>query len=383
MKIGISTLGADGGKSGIGEYVINLLKEFDEMPQAHEFECLVAEQESDIFIPRAGGRIQPVKLNPKLVKPGPSFIWHQRGLPDLCRRRGYDVLLLTAGNRRLPFSLPCAKVGAVHDLSSLHVANKYGWIRGMYSRHLLPMLIRQLDEVITISESSKRDIFEFARVPEKKITVVPLAMSPHFKPCSGAQAQQEVREKYGLRKPYIFYVARIEHPGKNHVGLIQAFTRLKKEFQIPHQLVLGGSDWTRAERVHQAAGESLASGDILFTGFVPNADLPMLYAAADLFVFPSLYEGFGIPILEAMASGIPVVCSNTSSMPEVAGDAALFFAPQNADEMVLAMLRVIRDPDFKKEMVRKGLDWARQFSWKKTAEQTLQVLVRAAKAVRS
>ena len=146
---------------------------------------------------------------------------------------------------------------------------------------------------------------------------------------------------------------------------------------IPHQLILAGSKWSRAEEVYEIASESPYRDDILFLGFVANQDLPSLYRGADLFVFPSLFEGFGMPILEAMACGTPTICSNISSMPEVAGDAALLFDPHDEQDICDAMMKIISSGHLTDELVKKGLDRSQQFSWRNTALKTLEVINRA------
>lgn len=378
MKIGITTFGGDGGKSGISQYIIKLLQEFAAIPHPHSMEVIVYEDERGIFIP-AGDRFLPRSYPGSLRHPVVNIAWHQVALPRLCTRNRYDVLFLPAGNRRLPIRAGCLTVGTVHDFSSIHVAGKYDPGRVFYIKQVLPFLIRRLTHVITVSESSRKDIIEFAGVPEHRVTVIPNGVdhSVYF-PMDREEAARRAAERYGIRSPYILYLSRIEHPGKNHVRLIRAFDRLKARTRLPHQLVLAGSDWTRAEAVHQAAAESPFSGDILFTGFVAGRDIPSLYCGAELFVFPSLYEGFGIPILEAMASGTPVACSNLSSMPEVAGDAGILFDPHREEEMAEAMERVLTDEALSRSLVEAGIARSRRYTWTAAAEKTLRVLEQVA-----
>jgi len=156
--------------------------------------------------------------------------------------------------------------------------------------------------------------------------------------------------------------------------LIRAFTRLKDSEPIPHQLVLAGSDWDRADEVHRVAEASDCAADIVFTGFASTADLPDLYCGADLFVFPSLYEGFGLPVLEAMSCGVPVACSNLSSMPEVAGDAAVLFDPYDEEAIAEAMRSLLTDSEMLGRYARQGLERSKGFSWSVTAARTLEVI---------
>lgn len=378
MRIGITTFGCDAGRSGIGQYTRALLREFPSQSNGDGLKVLVLDRESETFAPSGSG-VTPLVVGDRFGSPGVNIAWHQLGLPALCRREKFDVMFLPAGNRRLPFRLPCPTVGTVHDFSSLHVNGKYGPSRMFYVRRVLPFLVRQLTHVITVSESSKRDIVAYAGVDSDRVTVIPLAADGAvFHPRDREACRAEIREKYGVQGPYVLYTSRLEHPGKNHVRLIRAFATLKQADAIPHQLVLAGGDWDRADVIKAEAAACGVSSDIIFAGFVPGGDLPLLYGAADLFVFPSLYEGFGLPILEAMSSGIPVACSNVSSMPDVAGDAALLFDPSDERDIEQTLRGVLCDPDVRTSFARKGLERAAQFSWATTASRTLDVIHRAA-----
>jgi len=374
MKVGISTFGGDGGKSGISQYIIQLIREFARQPEGCTFEVISYSDEKAVFVPESSG-IGHVPFGAHLRSPLRNVFWHQASLPRCCRERGFDVLFLPAGNRRLPVYSPCPTVGTVHDFSSIHVPGKYDRAHFFYITRVLPFLVRRLTHVLTVSESSKRDIVEYARVPEDKVTVTPLAANPQvYFPRDPQEAVALLLPRYAVRPPFILYTSRIEHPGKNHAGLIRAFAALKRKDGIPHQLVLAGTDRERADEVHRIAEETGFGKDILFTGFVANEDLPLLYQAADIFVFPSLYEGFGLPILEAMACGTPVACSNISSMPEVAGDAAVLFNPHEEDSIASAIRSIICGTDLRKDLAARGLERSRQFSWARTAAQTLGVI---------
>jgi glycosyltransferase involved in cell wall biosynthesis len=382
MRIGITTFGGDGGKSGISQYIIKLLEELAGIDHGHGIEVIVYRDEQTIFIPSSAD-FTTLLYEGHLRNPVVNVVWHQVSLPQVCKERAYDVLFLPAGNRRLPLHVGCPTVGTVHDFSSIHVSGKYDPGRMFYIQHVLPFLIRRLSHVITISESSRKDIVEYAKVAENRVSIIPNGVDHNtFFPRDKGACAEQIAQKYGFQPPYILYISRIEHPGKNHARLIDAFSRLKAKTAIPHQLVLAGSDWTRAEEVHKAAAQSAYEKEIVFTGFVPGADLPAFYCGAELFVFPSLYEGFGLPILEAMACGVPVACSNLSSMPEVAGDAGVLFDPYAEDDMAGAMERVLLDPEFHGSLVRLGLERVRQYTWAGTARMTLAVIEQTAAGVK-
>jgi len=288
------------------------------------------------------------------------------------------VVFMPAGNRRLAWNYPCPAVGTVHDFSSLHVAGKYDRARMFYIKTVLPALTRRLDRVLTVSESSKKDIVDYARFPADRVTVTHLAADPGaFSPGDGEASKKRMAENHGLDAPYFVYISRIEHPGKNHATLIRAFDRFRRETPDRAILALAGSDWNRAEEVHAEAVRSEFRDDIRFLGFVPDEDTADLYRGSRAMIFPSLYEGFGLPLLEAMGCGTPVACSNCSSLPEVAGDAALLFDPTNDDDLAGALERLWKDDGIRERCCEEGLKRAATFSWQRTAELTLETLERA------
>ena len=379
VRMGFSTLGADAGRSGIGRYVIQLL---DEMSRPQDpgvrLDLIVARGEESAF-PSSGAHRH---LAPRFTRnPLGSLAWHQVGLPKLCASADLDVLFLPAANRSGVLWSPVPTVGTVHDFSSLHVRGKYDRARDLYITRVLPALVRRLDHVITPSLASKQDIVEYAGVDPARVTVIPNGVDHTvYSEGDGQEARRRVRTAVGLDGPYLLYVSRLEHPGKNHVRLIRAFSQLTKTRRIPHTLVLAGPDWTRADEIHRAAAASGLGDRIRFLGFVPQGLLPDLNRAADMVVFPSLYEGFGIPVLEAMASGVPVVASGTSSIPEVGGDAAIYFDPMNEESMAEAIWTVVDDAGLRRQMVRSGLERSRSFSWARTARETLEVILNQARS---
>lgn len=307
-----------------------------------------------------------------------NLVWQQLAIPRLCSARKYDLVFFPAANRRVAGWLPCPAVGTFHDLAVLHVPHKYDWPHRLYSLRILPSLVKRLTAVITDSESSKRDLVEYVGLPTERVTVVPLGVdTSRYSPRDKTEAICRLPKRYGIRAPYLLYISRIEHPGKNHVRLIRAFDRLKADAKVPHQLVLAGSDWLGAEVVHQEAQSCKSALEIVFTGFVENQHLPDLYSGADGLVFPSLFEGFGLPILEAMSCGVPVACSDTSSLPEVAGDAAILFDPYSVELITEAMARLVTDSSVSKDLIKKGLQRCKEFTWRRAATQTAQVFAQA------
>lgn len=376
LRLGVAAFGTDGARSGIGSYLRQWLEALDSDRENVAIDVMAPESEMTELVPSTlVGRRSSTRDG--LKSPMKSMLWHQGALPLAARRRGWDVAFLPAANRRLAAWMPCPSVGTVHDLSMARVKEKYDRVHTAYFHTLLPALIRRLSRIITVSECSKRDIVELAQVDPARIDVIPHGVNERrFHPLDDPESER-IRHGLGLTSPYLLYVARLEHPGKNHVALIRAFDRVKTRLGGPHQLVLAGAPWNGAEVVHSAARAARHAADIVFTGFTADASLPALYRGALGYVFPSLYEGFGMPLLEAMASGVPIACSNTSSLPEVAGDAALYFDPAAAESIEVALESLMSDPVCRARLIDRGRRRASQFTWRDSVTRTLAVFRRA------
>lgn len=222
--------------------------------------------------------------------------------------------------------------------------------------------------IVTVSEFTKREMMELLHVPAEMISIVPCAPSLTME----AADFGDVQAKFGVKKPYIFYMGSIE-PRKNLARLIRAFDLLKKEEGIPHQLVLaGGSGWNNQE-IYRAAEQASCTEDILFTGYISAAEKNALYKHASALAFPSLYEGFGMPPLEAMHWDCPVVCADAASLPEVVGDAAELVKPMDAADIARGLYRVVSDPAYAQELVLRGREQLKKFSWDDSAMKLAQV----------
>jgi len=264
----------------------------------------------------------------------------------------------------------------VHDLSFEHLPDCFTTFERVKDRILIPFYIRRADRILTVSEFSKQDMVALYGAAPEKIVVGYNGVNPAFKPLSDGGEQEEaakILSGYGINKAFILYIGRLNRRKNLHI-LIDSFNRIKKEGKFEHQLVIvGRRDYLPASDM-EMINSSPFYQDIVFTGYLPDQHLPFAYGRADVFVYPSLFEGFGLPCLEAMACGCPVVTSNTTSLPEVVGDTGILIDPLNAEEIATAILAVLTDPARRSAMASMGLERAKMFTWKHTAEKMLEII---------
>lgn len=281
-----------------------------------------------------------------------------------------DAELFHATEHLLPPLRRIPTVLTVHDLIFRLFPRHHKRLNLWYLNATMPLYCCRAHAIIAVSEATKHDLMNLYGVPAKKITVIHEAAAPHFKPATAEQIAT-VRERYGLPEHYILRVGTIE-PRKNLERLLDALQLLQRSDSTIRLVVVGGKGWLY-KRFFRKLHRSDLRQAVILTGHVQDTDLPAIYSGATLLVEPSLYEGFGLPLLEAMACGTPVVCSNVSSLPEVAGDAAYYFDPRNSAAMAEAIGEVWRDGSLRDTMRHNGLARAAQFSWERAARETLAV----------
>ncbi len=382
MKIGLSTSVIQRGKSGVGQYVLALVRALTATSPNHEFTLFVLEDDIPLFeFARNKVRIERV---PERYRPAAkNIVWHQRILPTLARRLGLDVLHVPS-YRRMLWPRPCALVATIHDLAPFRLPKKYDMLRMFYGRTIVRHLAQRQDHIVTVSRDTANDIGRFFRIPGSRVTVIPNGVDhERFSPVGRPEASAALVQRHGLHPPFFLYVARLEHPAKNHARLIAAFNQFKMRSPSPWQLVLCGSDWHGADVIHTLARRSPFSADIRLLGFVADADLATWYRAATVMVYPSLFEGFGLPPLEAMACGCPVLASSIGAVGEVCENAAATADPYDVDDLTHQLTRLAFDGPSRERLRTAGLLHARKFDWHRTASATLEVYQRVASRVRS
>jgi len=376
MNIGLSTSVIQRGRSGVAQYVFALVRALLPHADRHRFTLFVLEEDLPLFgFARPKMKVLPVPE--KFRAPVKNVLWHQMALPRLARNHRLDVLHVPS-YRRMLWPRPCALVATIHDLAPFRLAKKYDWKRMLYGRVVARRLAHRQDEVVAVSQNTARDIVEFFRFSAGRLTMIHNGLDhARFFPGAREAARTRVAEPRGLGQPFFLYVARLEHPAKNHVRLIEAFNRFKAETRSDWKLALGGSDWHGAEVVHAMIRQSPFVRDIHCLGFVPDDDLPAWYRAAEVLVYPSLFEGFGMPPVEAMACGCPVISSTRGSLGEVVGDAAAFIDPESTNSLKEEMIRLAANAEKRERLRQAGLKRAQCFNWDETAAAMLNVYSRA------
>jgi glycosyltransferase involved in cell wall biosynthesis len=260
----------------------------------------------------------------------------------------------------------------IHDLTDLRV-KKYGLLRTAY-RSLVNLIAAHVaDHVVTVSENSKRDIVRLLHIPESKVSVVYNGVSEDFHPLDHKECKDYLESTYSITGEFLLAPGGLSR-NKNVPGLLAAMRLLKQKGRLEKLVLLGDTEDREAKYVASDLHQAKLDGTVVLPGFVPREDLPAFYNAALLVAYPTLYEGFGMPVLEAMACGTPVVTSNNSSLPEVAGDAALLVNPRSPEEIADAIQRLLRDETLRADLSTRGLLRARQFTWEQTARKTLGLL---------
>jgi glycosyltransferase involved in cell wall biosynthesis len=381
MKIGIDiTPLYDKKLTGIGYTIYNLIKYLAKIDTNNQY---ILFSYGSFFKNRDKGRLEilksriPQQKNFKLVFfrfPSNLKFINERFIP-------LNILIGKVDIFHVPYQLYCPfivggkKIFTIHDI--IPFINPQWDTNPLRFKRVMALIFKRANKIITISESSKNDLIKYCNIFPDRITIIPNGVDPHFKLIE-QKIKQQILLKYNLTNNYIFYTGEVV-PRKNLTALLKAFESLIKNKIYNHKLVISGIIHKNYTEFFDTLNNMPISvkENIIITGYVPYEDLPALYNGAEILVFPSLYEGFGLPVLEAMACGCPVITSNVSSLPEVCGDAAILINPDNVDEITDAMERVLSDGKLREEMKRKGLKRAKMFSWEKAARETLQVYYQA------
>jgi glycosyltransferase involved in cell wall biosynthesis len=371
VNIALNAMQVRAAKSGVGQYIHALLESLLDHAGAHSFTVYCSTQNAGNYdFPNAKLTLKTWGM-PETAR-SLRLMYEYAFLPNEIRNSGHD--LFHGMSNFLPIRKMCPYVVTIHDLSYFVQPWRCRFVRRRYWYLMTRRTVKVADRIITVSENSRHDIGRYFPEARERIVVIPEAAHQRFQPLNKSRGQSLIIDtaRFNLDgRPFLLYVGTLE-PGKNVKRIIEAFDLIADRYP-EHLLVLAGGKGWLYEPILEAAQRAKAASRILFTGHVSDSEVVELLNYCEAFVYPSLYEGFGLPPLEAMACGAPVIASNSSSLPEVTGDAALAVHPESVQEIAQAMRDLLANPSKRADLRARGLERAQLFSWKKAARQTLDV----------
>lgn len=361
-------------KHGMDMVALELIRNLQLIDLENEYVVFVAPDEDDKVIQETA--------NFKIVKlEGGSYpMWEQFALPKAAKEYGCQILHCTSNTAPVNCKVPL--VVTLHDIIYMESnylkimsgsASPYQKFGNAYRKLVVPKVIRKSRKIITVSHFEKNRIGEFFGMKgDNRLTAVYNGVSEHFKPVTSESELKRVKEKYHLPDHFFFFLGNTD-PKKNTKGTLKAFSDFLKQTKTNYKLVMLDYDRSELEKMVDEIGDKSLIDNIVLTGYVVNTDLPAIYCQSKIFLYPSLRESFGIPMLEAMACGVPVITSNTSSMPEVAGSAAYIIDPFKPEEITSALIMLEKDQELRKKLIEAGFIQAAKFSWKAMAQSVLEI----------
>lgn len=368
-RIALSALQQRNYLTGTGRHIAGLFGALGEIPAGdREFLLYVKPDQQELY--KSDGTVARLKVLKECPSvPWKRALWELRHFTGQLRRDQIDLYHGPANF--LPPRKICPCVLTLHDMVYFHNPERTTWARAKYWQWMIRRTWRQADRIITVSEFSRDQIMKYLPVPGNLVEVIPNGVEERFFEMATAEERQTMRRELGLDDPYILYVGRLD-PDKNVTRIVEAFARLCEKGETTHRLVIAGAKEYRESETHAMVEKHRLTDRVMFTGYVKEEHLLPLYQECAVFCFPSLNEGFGLPVLEAMASGVPVVTSNISSLPEVAGDAGIVVDPFSVEEIAAGISEVL-GTNRGRELAEAGQARARTFTWKSAAEKHLDV----------
>jgi glycosyltransferase involved in cell wall biosynthesis len=362
MRIAVNTrLLLKGKLEGIGWFSYETLRRIVNDHPEHQFIFIFDRPYAEEFV--FAPNVMPVVIGPPARHPFLYYIWFEIQIPRVLKKVKADVFLSPDGYLSLQTKIP--QLAVIHDISFVHRPQDLPWMQCRYYNYFFPKFARKAARIATVSNHSKADIAKTYQISTEKIDVVFDGCNENFRPFSNEE-QKLIREKYTQGVPYFLFVGAL-HPRKNVAGLLKAFDAFKADSDRSEKLLIVGGQMHKTGEIADTWGKMQFKNDVVFTGRVAQEELYGIFGAALALTFVPFFEGFGIPILEAMSAGVPVICSNTTSMPEVGGDAVLYVDPESVEQISEAMEKIASDSDLRSELIKKGLRRKEVFSWNKTA----------------
>jgi len=357
-NIFISCFAFDEGKSGISNYIENTLYH---LAEDNNLFVVILKKDIENYT-RKHKNIHFLPMPNILEKPILNMIFHLFILPFFITKK-YDFIFLPAGNRRLMSFYPIYTIATFHDLSQYSIKGKYSFLRTFYIKKIIPFFLKPVDKIIAVSQNTKDDLIKYFDIKDNKIIVNYNGFDKSlFESVEHDKITMKIR--FHIEKEYLLYTARIEHPGKNHLNLIKAYELLPHDLKERFDLVFVGVAKENAQVVFDYVNKSSDRKNIKFLGFISNENLPLIYANATLFIFPSFYEGFGIPLVEAMAMKLPVLSAANSSLLEIGEDVAYYFDEYDPRSIKDAIIYIANNKEKQTIMIKNGLEKLNKFDWR-------------------
>ncbi len=367
MIVGIS--GYVGNKlTGIGRVLIEILKRIAPINENDKY-ILFKNYDFHEYDELANFKnITLVDINVSENSPLKNILWHQWQFQMLQRKYKCDLAYIPNFSLLLWKRIPT--IVTIHDLIEFNIPDKFSKLRMMYRKIIDPLMVRNSSYITTVSECSKNDIIKYCGAEEKKIKVITNAADQKRFRLYDRKIIDSVLNKHGLKyQSYFLFVGTIDYPGKNIMSVIKSYELLKKEKNIEEKLVIIGKNGFNSKVIYDYVNESPCKDSIIFTGYLEDSELPLLYAGCKIFLYLSLYEGFGLPVLEAMSCGVPVICPNTSCFPEVVGNLEISVSPLDIKQIKEKIDLLITNEDYYKTIAQKSYERASYFSWEKSAQE--------------
>ncbi|RLD69628.1 MAG: glycosyltransferase family 1 protein, partial [Bacteroidetes bacterium] len=360
-------------KHGMDMVALELINELQKLDHENEYVIFVKPDEDKNTL-KASSNFKIVEIDG-----GPYPTWEQLALPKAAKKEGCDILHCTSNTAPVTLGMPL--VTTLHDIiymESISIFKKGGtWyqkIGNLYRRFVVPRVVKKSDSIITVSKYEKNRIAEFFKIPENDNRLIAIynGVTEYFRKIDNQEELDRVKQLYSLPDKFLFFLGNTD-PKKNTPGVLKAFSSYLKKTNDDMYLVMLDFEESALSKILNDIDDNELKSRIVLTGYVVNTDLPAIYNLCSIFLYPSLRESFGIPMLEAMRCGVPVITSNTSSMPEVSGGAAYIVDPYKSEEITNAIIMLLNDKELREVLVKKGFEQSQKFSWKNMAKEVLEL----------
>lgn len=365
MKIGIDARAADWYRgTGIGNYTYQLIKNINTLKSANDYLLFLPEKFNCDFDFNPNIQIKNIANEQK------NDFWNEVNIPNILQGSEVELYHIPQNGIGLPIDLDCPSVITLHDIIPYKMPETVGPRYIEIFLREMPNIIKKTDAIITVSNYSKEDIASTLNFPREKIYVTHLAAESIYRPLNKEMCRNFLKQNYYIDKDYILYIGGYS-PRKNIIGLMESFARLIKEDKKDLYLVIVGTKGISYPIYKEKAEKLNITSNVIFTGFIPLEHLPIFYNGAKVFAYPSFYEGFGLPPIEAMACGTPVITSTATSIPEVVDDAGILIPPDDIDSLYISLLNVLEDTILREKLINSGFKRSAKLSWESTAINTL------------